>query len=140
MTRVVSSLLRDFDEPWGELARVDVVVAVADALRALAAGREPRRSAVDKRAVALVRDYLAAHADEQTPAETLEQIAGTDRFTITRHFRRAFGTSPDRYRTLRRLGEARRAIENGVPLARAAVDAGFADQSHLTRQSSVRTG
>ncbi len=134
VTRVISSLLRDFDGPWGELAHLEVVVVVADALRALAARPEARRSPVDDRAVALVREYLAAHAHEQTPVEKLEQIAGTDRFTIARHFRRAFGTSPDRYRTLRRLEQARRAIEDGVPLARAAFDAGFADQSHLTRQ------
>jgi AraC-like DNA-binding protein len=84
--------------------------------------------------VELVRDYLTTHVREQTPASMLEQIAGTDRFTIARHFRRAFGTSPDRYRTMRRLALARTAIEGGLPLARAAADAGFADQSHMTRQ------
>jgi AraC-like DNA-binding protein len=133
-TRIVASLLQDLDEPLGDLARVEIAVAVADVLRALAVRPEGRRSPIDNRAVELVRDYLTAHAGEQTPAETLEQIAGTDRFTLTRHFRRAFGTSPDRYRTLRRLEHARWAIEKGVPLARAAFDAGFADQSHLTRQ------
>jgi AraC-like DNA-binding protein len=133
-TRAVASLLQDLDEPLGDLALVEIAVAVADVLRALAVRPEGRRSPIDNRAVELVRDYLAAHDGEQTPAATLEHIAGTDRFTITRHFRRAFGTSPDRYRTLRRLERARRAIENGVPLARAASDAGFADQSHLTRQ------
>src|SRR6185312_2123771 len=84
-------------------------------------------------AVELVREYIAAHACEQTPAETLERIAGSDRYTLARHFRRAFGTSPDRYRTLRRVALARAAIESGVPLAQAAVQTGFADQSHLTR-------
>jgi AraC-like DNA-binding protein len=67
-------------------------------------------------------------------AATLEKITGTDRFTLTRHFRRAYGTSPDRYRTRRRLDLARAAIERGVPLSQAASEAGFADQSHLTRQ------
>jgi AraC-like DNA-binding protein len=81
-----------------------------------------------------VREYLAAHASEQTPAAILEGIAGTDRFTIARHFRWAFGTSPDRYRTLRRLALARAAIEGGQSLAQAAAEAGFADQSHMTRQ------
>jgi AraC-like DNA-binding protein len=65
---------------------------------------------------------------------TLERIAGIDRYAIARQFRRAYGTSPDRYRTMRRLGLARAAIQSGVPLARAAVDAGFADQSHMSRQ------
>src|SRR5205085_10522058 len=63
----------------------------------------------------------------------LEKVARTDRFTITRHLRWAFGTSPDRYRTLRRLALARAAMESGQSLARAAAESGFADQSHMTR-------
>ena len=89
---------------------------------------------IDVRAAGLAREFLAAHAREQTPASALETITGTDRFTLARHFRRAFGTSPDRYRTRRRLDLARAAIESGIPLAQAAADAGFADQSHMTRQ------
>lgn len=64
----------------------------------------------------------------------VEQITGADRFTLARHFRRAFGTSPDRYRMMRRLELARTAISSGLPLARAAAHVGFADQSHMTRQ------
>ena len=101
---------------------------------ALSAGDRRPSGPLDVDAVDRVREYLAAHAAEPTPASTLEEIAGADRFTIARQFRRAFGTSPDRYRTLRRLGLARRAIESGEPLARAAAEAGFADQSHMTRQ------
>jgi AraC-like DNA-binding protein len=86
------------------------------------------------RAVTLVREYLTAYARQRTRASTLEGVAGIDRFTIARHFRRAFGTSPDRYRTLRRLELARSAIESGQSLARAAAESGFADQSHMTRQ------
>jgi AraC-like DNA-binding protein len=128
------ALLTDLDDPVGELQRADTVAVVADLLRSLAGVRAPTQAPVDRKAVELVREHLAAHACEQTPAATLERIAGTDRFTIARHFRLAYGTSPDRYRTLRRLGVARRAIEGGEPLARAAAAAGFADQSHLTRQ------
>ena len=107
---------------------------MADTLRSLGghSGRRPAR--IDLRAAELARDYLAAHASEQTPASTLEAITGTDRFTLARHFRRAFGTSPDRYRTMRRLAIAHTAIEHGRPLAQAAAHAGFADQSHMTRQ------
>ena len=81
-----------------------------------------------------MRSYIAAHASEQTPASTLERIAGIDRYAIARQFRRAYGTSPDRYRTCAGSALARTAIEEGVPLARAAADCGFADQSHMTRQ------
>jgi AraC-like DNA-binding protein len=133
-TRLVASLLADIDEPVSDLARVEIAAALADALRSLAGRPAAGPVTVDAAAVELARDYLAAHAREQTPASTLERITGVDRFTLARHFRRAFGTSPDRYRTLRRLALARTAIEAGLPLARAAAQAGFADQSHMTRQ------
>ena len=132
--RPIASLLADIDDPISELSCAEIAVAVADCLLSLSGRPDSRRATVDIRAVELVREYLAAHAREQTPASTLEQIAATDRFTITRHFRWAFGTSPDRYRTLRRLALAQAAIESGQALAQVAAEAGFADQSHMTRQ------
>jgi AraC-like DNA-binding protein len=132
-TRLVASLLGDIEEPISDLRRIDIATIIADALGMLSGGSRHRGS-IDLVAVKTVRDYLAAHPAEQTPASTLERIAGSDRFSIARHFRRAFGTSPDRYRTLRRLALARAAIERGVPLAEASAEAGFADQSHMTRQ------
>jgi AraC-like DNA-binding protein len=132
-TRRMALLLGELDDPVSDLARVELAATVADVLRTLA-GRAPRPATIDTRAVELARDYLAAHAHEQTPASALERITGADRFTLARHFRRAFGTSPDRYRTMRRLALARAAIQDGVPLVQAAAQAGFADQSHMTRQ------
>lgn len=133
-TELVASLLNDIDEPISDLARIEIIATIADTLRSLSGRPDRGRAMIDVRAVELVRDYLTAHAREQTPASMLERIAGTDRFTIARHFRRAFGTSPDRYRTMRRLALARASIESGLPLAQAAADAGFTDQSHMTRQ------
>jgi AraC-like DNA-binding protein len=133
-SRPIASLLADLDEPISELGSAEIAAAVADALLSLGGGAERRHATVDVRAVERVRDYLAAHAREHTSATILEQIAGADRFTIARQFRKAFGTSPDRYRTLRRLALARAAIESGQSLARAAAETGFADQSHMTRQ------
>jgi AraC-like DNA-binding protein len=130
----IASLLREVDEPISELGAADIAVAVADGLLSMSGRRDRGLPSIDTTGVRLVRDYLAAHAREQTSASVLERIAGTDRFTIARHFRWAFGTSPDRYRAMRRLELAREAIENGESLALAAADSGFADQSHMTRQ------
>jgi AraC-like DNA-binding protein len=132
--RLLVDVLTDIEEPISELRYAEVAAAVADALLSLAGHRRPRDPVVDVRAVRMARDHLREHAREKTPVAELEQMTGVDRFTLTRHFRRAFGTSPDRYRTLRRLALARAAIEAGHPLAQAAADAGFADQSHLSRQ------
>ena len=130
----MAGLVADIDEPVSDLGRVEIAVTIADALSALSGQPGHDRAVIDVRAAGLAREFLVAHAREQTPASALEKITGTDRFTLARHFRRAFGTSPDRYRTRRRLDLARAAIENGIPLAQAAADAGFADQSHMTRQ------
>jgi AraC-like DNA-binding protein len=131
--RPMAVLLADIDEPLSELSRVDVAASIADSLLALSGRPAGRPTPIDLRAVEAVRDYLAAYPREQTPASVLEAIAGVDRFTIARHFRRAFGTSPDRYRARRRLDLARAAIESGQSLAQAASESGFADQSHMTR-------
>jgi AraC-like DNA-binding protein len=133
-TQRLATLLYQVGEPISDLARVDIVVTIADALVSLSESPDHGRTVMDTRAVDTVRDHLAAHACEKTSASALEQISGLDRFTLARQFRRAYGTSPDRYRTMRRLALARTAIERGVPLAVAALDSGFADQSHLTRQ------
>jgi AraC-like DNA-binding protein len=132
--RPIAALLADIDEPLSELGSAEIAAAAADCLLALSGAPEPHRSPLDVRAVGLVRAYLAAHACEQTPASLLEEMVGMDRFSIARQFRRAFGTSPDRYRMLRRLARARAAIEGGQSLARVAAESGFADQSHMTRQ------
>ena len=133
-TRAVEQLLADVDEPLADLGRDAAATAVAAALRAWSGGPQTDTGPVDVAACARVREHLAAHAHEQTASAELERIAGLDRFTLARQFRRAYGTSPDRYRTMRRLELARAAIAGGTPLAAAALDAGFADQSHLTRQ------
>ena len=82
-----------------------------------------------------MRDHLAAHPPSRPRRPSSERIAGLDRWTLARHFRAAYGTSPDRYRTMRRLAVARPRDRRGhASLAAAAAEAGFADQSHMTRQ------
>jgi AraC-like DNA-binding protein len=132
-TEALARLFDRIEEPIDELAAAGVATTVADALRSLG-GATANHEPIALEAIERVREHLAARAAEPTAAAELERIAGLDRFTIARHFRRAFGTSPDRYRTMRRLELARTALANGLPLARAAAQAGFADQSHLTRQ------
>src|SRR5262249_19533506 len=129
-TAALQRLLGELDEVLSDLRQAEAAAALADTLCALAGAGRDETGAVDLAAVERVREHLAATAREQTLAAELERIAGIDRFTLARHFRRAYGTSPDRYRTLRRLDLARAAIQTGTPLAEAALDAGFADQSH----------
>ncbi|WP_084772902.1 AraC family transcriptional regulator [Nonomuraea candida] len=126
--------LRRLDEPLEGLARLEVALLVAAALERHA-GR-PARSRREPLAVeelARVRELIAADPAVRHPVAVFERVSGLDRWTIARQFRAAFGTSPTRFRTMRQLDLARRAMRDGLPLREAALRAGFADQSHLTR-------
>ena len=55
-------------------------------------------------------------------------------FHFLRAFSRQFGITPHAYLNQVRVHQARELILRGVPIARAAVDVGFVDQSHLTKR------
>ena len=134
LAAALTDLLADVDAPLDPVATVSATVGIADGLAVLAGGRSKRAGTIDVRAVRRARDHLRAHLAGTTTAVELEQVTGLDRYTLVRQFRAVHGTTPDRYRMLRRLDLARGAIARGRSLADAAAESGFADQSHLTRQ------
>ncbi|HDR9194960.1 TPA: AraC family transcriptional regulator, partial [Burkholderia vietnamiensis] len=84
-------------------------------------------------AIARVRELLHARMDGNPGLDELAELAGVDRFRLTRLFQRAYGTSPHAYLVRLRLRAARRLLAAGRTPAQAAADVGFADQSHLGR-------
>ncbi len=62
--------------------------------------------------------------------DTLSQVSGRDRWSLSRDFRTLYGTSPWRYVMMRRLDFCRQRMRAGERLVDIAADAGFADQSH----------
>jgi AraC-like DNA-binding protein len=131
---VLPPALWQLDEPIDEVAEVELVAAVADLLVRAARAGVPKRSPLRLASLWRVRDLILADPVARHPIGTLEAVAGLDRWTLALQFRLAFGTSPSGSRTMRQLDAARRLIRGGTSLAAAADAAGFADQSHLTRQ------
>jgi AraC-like DNA-binding protein len=86
------------------------------------------------RAVGRARDYLDAHDTQVVGSDELEAASGLGRYELARQFRRQLGTSPYRYLTMRRLERVQRDMRAGASLSEAALAAGFADQSHMTRR------
>jgi len=124
----------DFDEAISDVGRTELVLAVLDLLCAASSCAVPGGGALEFVGVQRVRDLLIASPARERTMDELERVADLDRWTLARRFRAAFGTSPSRFRTLRRLDQARQAIRSGMSLAHAAIEAGFADQSHMSRQ------
>jgi len=117
------------------LERDQAVLAIAEALLARdpSVAKPRAQEAACALAVARARDYLSTHYLDAVDSAALEAETGMDRFQLTRHFRRLYGTSPYRFVTMRRLDHARALISAGSGLAEVAAGSGFADQAHMTR-------
>jgi AraC-like DNA-binding protein len=71
--------------------------------------------------------------DAQVSLAELAALSGVSRFQLLRGFAREVGITPHAYLVQRRVRLARRFLADGQTPAQAAVLAGFADQSHMTR-------
>jgi len=127
--------LEDLARPLEELQRDQLILDLAEALAAADPSAGPRPSpARHWPAVTRARALMEDRLESGIASRELEAATGLSRYDLARQFRACLGTSPYRYLILRRLDRARALIRTGAPLAEAAAAAGFADQSHMTRQ------
>uniref|UniRef100_UPI0039EE046C AraC family transcriptional regulator n=1 Tax=Bordetella sputigena TaxID=1416810 RepID=UPI0039EE046C len=118
----------------GRLARDQSLDRMIGLLCAHLSRREPPAARRDSTArMERARDYLHDRMCDDIGLDDLARHAGTDRFRLTRQFRSAFGMSPHAYLVRLRLRKARALLAQGRPPALAAIEVGFADQSHLGR-------
>ncbi|MEV0396405.1 helix-turn-helix transcriptional regulator [Polymorphospora rubra] len=80
-----------------------------------------------------LRELLDGRLTESLTIAEAARTLGAHPNHLMRAFSRAYGIPPHRYVTGRRVDLARRLLLNGRTPAAAAVEAGFHDQSHLTR-------
>lgn len=88
----------------------------------------------------LYEDHIESRLGSQLDLERLADAARVTRFQVIRDFKKAIGLTPAAYIRDRRLRRASSLIEQGLGLADAAVAAGFADQSHLSRTFRAARG
>ena len=105
---------------------------------------EPARcpAAPDAAAAALLRarDLLHESPGRAVSLDELAAAAGLSKFHLLRAFTKRFGLPPHTYHTQLRIATARTLLADGVPISRVALEAGFADQSHLTRHFARNVG
>ncbi len=87
------------------------------------------------------RDLLDSHLGESTSLRIIAAEAGVHPVYFAATFRRFLGCSVGEYLRRRRFEYARRRVADlETPLTQVAAEAGFADQSHLTRTFKRLTG
>ena len=109
--------------------------AQQELLEVLAAlfGAPPAPNSAFSGAVRRARERIDAAPHEGAALGELAHEAGLSPWHFLRVFRAQTGLPPHAYRLQRQLQRARRDLLAGRPIAQAALDAGFHDQSHFTR-------
>jgi AraC-like DNA-binding protein len=91
--------------------------------------RSPEARPVVRTAVSLLRERVT----DPPTLDELTLVTGVGPYALMRAFRAETGLPPHAYLNQLRVRQARQLLDRGVPPARAAAEAGFADQAHLTR-------
>jgi AraC-like DNA-binding protein len=130
--------------PASELERYErlawtarLLAAQAPGWRGPSSGGGQRDGRPDRFIAARVRELIHEAAAGLTAGDLtagdLAAAAGCSRYAAYRAFTQAYGLAPSDYQRQLRVRTARRLLGAGVTPARAAAEAGFADQAHLTR-------
>ncbi|MGJ5819050.1 helix-turn-helix domain-containing protein [Paludibaculum fermentans] len=85
-------------------------------------------------------ERIEADCESSVSLSELAALCGVSRFQLLRGFARATGITPHAYVVQQRLLKVRRLLARGVAPSQAASEAGFADQSHMTRNFTRRFG
>lgn len=94
----------------------------------------PKPAGRERNVVRRAREYIEAHFAEDVSLSSLAALASLSPFYFARAFTRETGLPPHTYLESVRIRKACAFIEEGQPLAAAALSSGYADQSHLTRR------
>jgi AraC-like DNA-binding protein len=95
--------------------------------------RSTRHEDAEPERIAVVRRHLETACAEDVRLEDLARLAGYSPCRLNRLFARAVGMPPHEYQVLQRVRMAKACIRRGLGLAESAAEAGFSDQSHMTR-------
>lgn len=84
------------------------------------------------------RDFLIDRFGENISLAELSAVAGLSPFHFLRAFTKTFGLPPHQFQIKVRLSKALESLRSGTPIGQ--INAGFSDQSHLTRLLSKHLG
>lgn len=84
--------------------------------------------------------YMEEHLAGDLSLEKLAEEARLSKFQLIRYFRDEMGTTPWKSLIKMRIDKVKELLKQGIPLAQAAAETGFYDQSHLNKVFRAETG
>jgi len=92
----------------------------------------PQPLGPSRRAVRLAQELIEASLTQNLSLVELAEAVGLSRYHLLRVFKQSTGLPPHAWRAQRRGHMARRLLSSGMSITDAALESGFADQSHLS--------
>ena len=77
--------------------------------------------------------YMEGHYAELITLDDLSKLSNLNKYTLLRNFTKQRGITPYQYLETIRVSEAKKLLEKGIDPLDAALQTGFADQSHFTK-------
>ncbi|WP_320169293.1 AraC family transcriptional regulator [Maridesulfovibrio sp.] len=93
----------------------------------------PEEAGNQQQALERVRNHIQTNFRERTTLSDLARTGCISPFYLQKLFVKHYGVSPQELLINCRIREAEKLLQQGIPPAEAAVDSGFADQSHFSR-------
>jgi AraC-like DNA-binding protein len=143
------ALAQAFSALWEELERPVKSSQVAGQCRTLLRELVQRHGEAEEPAVVGQRTHVAIrqvleqlqrHVTEPQALQELAALARVSKSYLVREFHRVVGLPPHAYHVQLRIARAAQLLAMGLSLSRAAFEAGFADQSHLSRRFKAAYG
>ncbi|CAM2141294.1 AraC family transcriptional regulator [Pararobbsia alpina] len=85
-------------------------------------------------AVKRARDYIDAHFVESPALDAIAEVAGMSPYHLIRAFKSTVGVAPHAYLIQRRVEMAKHLLLKGQTLRHVAIEVGYCDQGHLSRE------
>ncbi|MDC0336460.1 AraC family transcriptional regulator [Pseudodesulfovibrio sp.] len=117
-----------------------LVQGLADLIARHAELGEVKEPAGNDEAVGKAKQHLAENLSDKVSLDDLTEVAHLSRYHLLRVFQAATGLPPHAYQNQLRVDLGKQLLAEGMPISQAAVEAGFADQSHFSRVFKQYTG
>ncbi len=130
----LSQALQSENDPFSE------EVQIIDCLNMIVESIELKLEKEISKNIASIHQYIGEHFLEDIRLEKLENLFNIDRFKLIRRFKASYNCTPSAYQLQLKVDYSKRLMKKQTTLSDIALDAGFYDQAHFTREFKKSTG
>ena len=125
LVRFLGQLIEERDPDALETVLLELLLEFGD-------GAAPDEEIPD--GVRLVHDYITGHLREPVTLDRLQELSGLNKFTLIRHFKRIYVTTPAAFHLQCRIALAKEMLNRNTDSLTICSELNFYDQAHFIRE------